>query len=175
LPNSTADGGARLRRRGVGKAREDRPLKRIDIVTACVMLALSGLVLVETGDLAYWAEFAPGSAFAPIWVAGAGIVLALALLVSALRGGDDVRADLPDRSGLARVLATLAGLWLVIVATPLLGLLTAATLFVAFLLLLVLRRPVLPSLLATAMTIALVAGVFVGWLNVSLPKGPFGI
>lgn len=150
-------------------------MKRIDIVTACVMLALSGVVLVETWSLGYWAEFAPGSAFAPIWVAGAGIVLSVLLLVEALRGGDDVPADLPTRPAMLRVLGTLAGLWLVIVATPLLGLLTAATLFIVYLLLVVLRRPLLPSLFATVATMALVAGVFVAWLNIALPKGPFGI
>lgn len=150
-------------------------MKRIDIVTACVMLALSGIVLVETWGLGYWAEFAPGSAFAPVWVAGAGIVLSILLLVEALRGDDDVPADLPTRPAMLRVLGTLAGLWFVIVATPLLGLLTAATLFIVYLLLVVLRRPLLPSLFTTAATMALVAGVFVAWLNIAFPKGPFGI
>ncbi len=150
-------------------------MKRIDIATACVMLALSAIVLGETWGLGYWAEFAPGSAFAPVWVAGAGVVLSVLLLVEALRGGDDEPADLPSRPAMLRVLGTLAGLWLVIVATPLLGLLTAATLFIVYLLLVVLRQPVLPSLFATAATMGLVAGIFVGWLNIALPKGPLGI
>ena len=51
----------------------------------------------------------------------------------------------------------------------------AAVLFMLFLLLLVLRRPLAPSLLTTAITGALVYGIFSAWLGIAFPKGIFGI
>ena len=52
-------------------------MKTVDIVTALIVLALSAGIMIGTHQLDYWAEFAPGSAFAPFWVGVAGIVLAL--------------------------------------------------------------------------------------------------
>jgi hypothetical protein len=37
------------------------------------------------------------------------------------------------------------------------------------------RRRVLPSLIVTVLTAALIHGVFVAWLNVQLPKGFLGL
>jgi hypothetical protein len=150
-------------------------VKRVEIITAVVMLALAALVLFESTELPYWAEFAPGSAFAPVWIAGAGALLSITLFVSAVQRSGDEPADLPDRTGIMRVVGTLAGLWFVIVATPYLGLLIAAAMLVLFMLLVVVRRPFLSSLFATAATMALVWGVFVAWLHISLPKGPLGL
>ncbi len=149
-------------------------MRRIDLITACVMLVLSGMVLAESRALPFWSEFAPGSAFMPVLVAAAGAGLAVLLGLQAWReaGGP---AHLPDAAGFARAVSTMAGLWGVVVLTPWLGLLPAAVLFMVFLLLVVLRRPLLPSLFATALTSMLIWGVFIGWLGVALPRGPLGI
>ena len=50
-------------------------MKRLDIVAALVMLALSAIVVVGTCGLPYWTDYAPGPAFAAFWVAGAGVLL----------------------------------------------------------------------------------------------------
>ena len=150
-------------------------MKTADILSAVVMFVLSGVVFLTTRDLPYWADFAPGSGFAPLWVAMTGAVLAIALLVGALRRQDDPPADWPDRTGWRRVLLTAAGLWAVIVLAPILGLMSTAVIFMLFLLLAVERRRLWPSLFTTAVTTALVYGVFSAWLGIAFPKGVIGI
>jgi len=150
-------------------------MRTADIVSAVIMLILSGAVLMATRDLPYWSDFAPGSAFAPFWVAATGAVLSVALLVGALRRESGPPVDWPDRAAFQRVVLTAAGLWAVVVLAPVLGLISTAVLFMLFLLLAVQRRRVLPSLLTTAITTALVYGVFVAWLGIAFPKGLMGV
>jgi putative tricarboxylic transport membrane protein len=150
-------------------------MKAADIASAVVMLILSGVVFLATRDLPYWADFAPGSAFAPFWVAATGTLLSVALFFGALRRQTSPPVDWPDRRGFHRVLSTAMGLWSVVVLAPILGLMTTAVLFMLFLLLVVERRRLLPSLLTTAITTALVYGVFAAWLGIAFPKGMVGI
>lgn len=150
-------------------------MKTADLISAVVMLVLSGVVFVATRDLPYWAEFAPGSAFAPFWVAATGAVLSIALFVNTLRRQSNPPVDWPDRSGFQRVILTAAGLWAVVAVAPFLGLVSTAVLFMLFLLLVVERRRLLPSLFTTAITTALVYGVFVAWLGIAFPKGMLGV
>ena len=137
------------------------------------MLGLSAIVIAGMSGYAYWSDYAPGPAFAPYLIAGSGIVLSLILLVAALRG-DEEPADWPDAIGRRRVLYTAVGLVLFVTALPYLGFVGAAVAFMLALLLLVLRRRVGPSLATTAITVAMVQGIFVLWLNVRLPAGPWG-
>lgn len=148
-------------------------MRRLDIATAVVMLGLSAIVIAGMSGYAYWSDYAPGPAFAPYLIAGSGIVLSLILLVAALRG-DEEPADWPDAIGRRRVLYTAVGLVLFVTALPYLGFVGAAVAFMLALLLLVLRRRVGPSLATTAITVAMVQGIFVLWLNVRLPAGPWG-
>ncbi|GAB4071195.1 tripartite tricarboxylate transporter TctB family protein [Ancylobacter sonchi] len=150
-------------------------MKVTNLVTAVLLLALSVLVLLGTWELPYWADFAPGSAFAAFWVALVGLVLALALLVSTLADDGREPHGFPDRRGVARVAALTAGLWLMVLLIPLLGFMTAAIAFSLFLLLGIERRPLVPSLFTTAVVSGLVYGVFIAWLGIALPAGPFGL
>jgi hypothetical protein len=50
-----------------------------------------------------------------------------------------------------------------------------ALLFMVFLLIFVERRRLVPSLFTTALTMALVYGVFSAWLGIAFPKGMLGI
>jgi hypothetical protein len=149
-------------------------MRRIELATALIMLVISGMVLVESRQLAFWSDFSPGSAFMPVLVAAAGAGLAVLLGLQAWRGPDR-QADLPTAAGLGRVLLTMAALWAIMALTPVLGLMTPVAIFIAFMLLAVLRRPLGPSLITTALTLGLIWGVFVGWLNIAVPRGPFGI
>jgi hypothetical protein len=150
-------------------------MRRLNIATALAFLALSAMVVAGTADLAYWSDFAPGPAFAPVWVAAAGTALALLLLVKEARDPTPEPADLPARAALARVLLTVAALALALVLAPRLGFVTTVIALTLFVLLVVERRRVLPSLVVTVLTAALIHGVFVAWLNVQLPKGFLGI
>jgi hypothetical protein len=137
------------------------------------MLGLSAIVIAGLSGYAFWMDYAPGPAFAPYLIAGSGILLALILLVAALRG-DQEQADWPDRVGGRRVLYTVIGLVLFVTALPFLGFAVSGIVFMMVLLLAVLRRRLVPSLATTAMTVALVQGIFVQWLDVRLPAGPWG-
>jgi len=85
------------------------------------------------------------------------------------------RTAWPERAALIRVAVILTGLAAVPLLAPLLGLVPALALFIAFLLLAVMRQPFWPSLAALAITMGLVYGIFVGWLGVPVPKGLLGI
>lgn len=146
------------------------------IVPALFMTALAIVILASTGDLPYWTDFSPGPAFGPRWVAIAAIALAAILTVQALRGlGPEVAVDLPTRSGALRAALTLLALIGFAALAPSLGLLVSAGLASLFLMLVVLRRALFPSLFSTAVTLALIYGVFGLWLGIPLPHGVFGI
>lgn len=146
-----------------------------NFIVALALFALSAGVLLGTWDLPYWADFAPGSAFAPFWVAMIGIVLAVALFVAALAEDGSEPHNFPDRRGIVRVVTLMAGLWLMVLLIPVIGFLSASVLFCLLLLLGIERRPLVPSLFATAVVMTLVYGVFIAWLGIALPTGPFGI
>jgi hypothetical protein len=150
-------------------------MRTVDIISSLVMFALSVMVFATTRHLPYWADYAPGSSFAPFWIAMAGAILSLILLVGALRRQDSPPGDWPDRSGATRVIMAAAALWTVIVVAPILGLMPVALAFVLFLLIVVERRPIVPSLATAAVTMALVYGVFSAWLGIAFPKGMLGI
>jgi putative tricarboxylic transport membrane protein len=150
-------------------------MRRLNIAAALVFLALSAVVVAGTWDLAYWSDFAPGPAFAPIWIAAAGAVLGLLLLVQEVRDPTREPADLPPRPALARVLLTVSALSLALVLAPRLGFVATVVALTLFVLLVVERRRFFPSLIVTVLTAALVHGVFVAWLNVQLPKGFLGL
>jgi putative tricarboxylic transport membrane protein len=148
-------------------------VKKSDVVPALLLLALSAAIAFDTRSLSFWADTTPGPAFLPVWLALAGVVLVLLRLLEARRS--DEKIDWPDRPALLRVALILGGLAAVPLLSPLLGLVPSLALFVAFLLLGVLRQPLWPSLATLAITIGVVYGVFVGWLNVPLPRGVLGI
>ena len=150
-------------------------MKTVDIVCALVMLVLSAVTYFATRDLPYWSEFAPGSAFGPVWVALAGVLISILLIVDALRRRENTPPDFPDRRGFTRVVMTAVALWVVVYLTPILGLIGTAVLFMLFLLLVVERRPLVPSLFTTLATTGLVYGVFSVWLGIAFPKGVLGI
>jgi hypothetical protein len=150
-------------------------MRRVNIAAALVFLGLSALVVAGTLDLAYWSDFAPGPAFTPIWIAAAGGILALLLLFREVRDPTPERADLPTRPALTRVLLTVVALSLTLALAPRLGFVAMIAALTLFVLLVVERRRIVPSLIVTVLTAALVHGVFVAWLNVQLPKGFLGL
>src|SRR5262245_18945052 len=148
-------------------------MKASDVVPALLMLALSAAIAVDRRGLGFWADTTPGPAFMPVWLAILGVVLVVLRLIEAR--GTATQVEWPDRPALTRAGLTLGGLIAVPLLSPLLGLVLSLALFVAFLLLVVLRQRLWPSLATLAITVAVVYGIFVGWLNVPLPKGILGI
>jgi phosphatidylserine synthase len=150
-------------------------MRGVNIATALVFLALSAVLVTGTWDLPYWSDFAPGPAFAAIWTAAAASLLALMLLIQEQRMPSLEPADWPGRSAFMRVVITTAALCVTLVLAPTLGFPVTVALLTFFVLTVVERRRLVPSLIVTALTTALIHGVFVAWLNVALPKGILGI
>jgi hypothetical protein len=145
-------------------------VKAVDIVTALIMIALAAVMVTATAHLTYWDEYAPGAAFIVRWVAGAGAILGLVLLVQAIRA--PTRAvDWPTGGGAMRVLAGIVALVAFIMVVPLFGTAITATAFMLVLLLVVQRQKLVPSLLTTVLTVGLVEAVFDLWLGVGFPRG----
>ena len=145
---------------------------KLDRVTAIVMFVFFTVLLFLSWPLGYWDEFAPSSGFAPIWVAVFGMVLAALLLFE--RVPDTLVTEAFDRAGLSRVLQAGGGILAFVLLTPFVGMILAGFLLMLGLLLIVLRRPLLASLFTSLISITLVYGIFVAWLNVALPKGFLG-
>jgi putative tricarboxylic transport membrane protein len=150
-------------------------MRMSDVVPALLMLALSAAIAFDTRSLSFWADTTPGPAFLPVWLAVAGVVLFVLRLAEARRTRGAVAAQWPERAALARVAMVVGGLVAVPLIAPLIGLVLALALFVAYLLLAVLRQPLWPSLAAVGITVGLVYGIFVAWLGVPLPRGLVGI
>jgi len=144
-----------------------------ELAPAVSALALSAVVLFSTWDLGYWSGTTPGPAFLPLWLVGAGVLVTGLSLAEVWRRseGDGDGAAWPDRSALRRVLLTFAGLLTVPILSPLLGMVMSAVLFITFLLLVVLQRPLLPSLATVAITGGVIQVIFVWWLGLPLPLG----
>ncbi|MBA4422318.1 MAG: tripartite tricarboxylate transporter TctB family protein [Syntrophus sp. (in: bacteria)] len=157
------------------KGREGCMKSSLDIVPALVMIVLSLITAFGVSSLDYWSQYTPGPAFAPYWIAAAGLVLSILLLVQTKLSNSCEKPDWPGRSGTIRILMTSFGLVLILILSSYIGMITATLIFILYLLLGILRRKLVPSLITTLITVALIYGVFVGWLRVSLPKGPFGI
>jgi putative tricarboxylic transport membrane protein len=148
-------------------------VKRIDIVAAILLLVMSAGVAFFTADLPYYTTFAPGPAFAAYWTAGGGALIGIALLFQALTTPDEP-ADWPDGVGARNVIWATAALWLLYVMLPYLGTLVSGLIFMMLFLLFIVKRPILPSVFASVLTVGIIEVVFVLWLNVDLPKGALG-
>jgi putative tricarboxylic transport membrane protein len=148
-------------------------MRMSDVLPALLMLVLSAAIAFDTRSLSFWADTTPGPAFLPIWLAVAGVVLFVLRLLEARRSPEVIAW--PERAAVVRIAVIVCGLAAVPLLSPLVGLVLALALFVAFLLLVVLRQAPWPSLVAVAITVSLVYAVFVGWLGIPLPKGVIGI
>jgi len=150
-------------------------MRRADIVSAALLLVLAAVVAGGTLDLPYWSEFAPGPAFAARWVALVASILAAVLLWEALTRREHAAIEWPDREGMRRVVLACVLLWAFLAALPWLGFTVDAALLMLAMLLGVQRRRPIPSLVATAITVAGAWGLFIAWLQIKLPAGPWGI
>ena len=148
-------------------------MRKLEMVPALFMIAASAVVILGTQSLAVWDGFTPGARFFPLFVGGIGLVLAALLLWQQWRGTDNSTVDRPDKAALVRVALTVAGLVTMAAGATVIGLVPMLAAFSMFMLLAVLRQPVLPSVI----TAAVIAGgtylVFVRMLGVQLPA-PLG-
>jgi hypothetical protein len=149
-------------------------MRRIEAVPALFILALAAGVFFGTAGLNYWDGVTPGARFFPAVLALVGTAVALFLLLAQARGFERVEVEPLSREGALRVGATFAALVALAVGVPVAGFVPMLAVFVLAVLLLILRRPVLPSLATAVIVAGFVHVVFVRWLAVPLPM-PLGI
>jgi putative tricarboxylic transport membrane protein len=137
---------------------------------------LLGLVWVwRSRELAYMDEFAPGAGFLPFWL-GVVLVGLVALYLFTARRAPAARspAARPPAANPGKVAAVAAGLLACIAAIGPLGLAVPLALYLLYLVRLVERRR-LPVAVGVAVgTTAAILLVFRVWLQVPLPRGPWG-
>ena len=149
-------------------------MRAANLAIAAGAILISMAILVGARQYPFWARTAPGTGLMPVLLGVAGLILGLTLLINTLRKPPSDPLDLPDRAMLLRIVWAMVGLVLVMLLTPVVGLLLALIAFMLFMMLGLLRSPMLPSLLTTAITAGLVYGVFMRWLHVPIPTGPLG-
>ena len=150
-------------------------MRMSDVVPPLIMLALSAVLVFGTWHLGYWRETTPGPAFAPVWLAAVGALLAILQLRSVRSAGGAGAYDWPDAVGMKRVATAFFGLVIFAAVSPLLGMVPSVALFVVLFLYALMGRPLVPTLMTAAVTAGMIYFIFVRWLDVSLPTGYFGI
>lgn len=148
-------------------------MRLINAAPAVLMLVLSGVMVVATLPLGVWNGFTPGPAFFPILISIFASALAVLLLLGIWRG-ESVGTNWPSRPVLATVGSVYAALIAFAVLTPVLGMLPSIALFLVVVMVVLLRQPVIGSLVAAAVTTALIYIVFVRWLALPLPAAILG-
>ena len=122
----------------------------------------------------YWSASGPGSGFLPFWLGIALAILAVILLVGAVRERDPGPAWAPRGHGAVRFVVVILATAVFIVLMPLLGMTLATALFLTVLLKALEGRS-WPTTLGVAVGMAVANwAVFVRWLGVPFPTGFLG-
>ena len=150
-------------------------MRSADRIAGAALLALSiAFAAYALRQYAYWGENGPGPAFLPFWVGLVLALLATMLLVGAVRARDPGEPWLPDRTGLIRIVIVLCATICYVALLNMLGMTIATALFLVVLVRWPDRMPWSTAVAVALAVAALNYVVFVRWLHVPLPEGPFG-
>ena len=150
-------------------------MRRADRVAAVILLALAvAYSATAARQYTYWGAGGPGSGFLPFWLGVALAILAVILLVGAVRQPDPGPAWAPRGHGAVRFVVVIVATAAFIVVMPIVGMTLATALFLTVLLKALEGRS-WPTTLGVAVGMAAVNwAVFVWWLGVPFPTGVFG-
>ena len=144
-----------------------------DRLPTAVLLAFGLVALEEARKLRFGSIARPGPGFFPVVLAAAFSLVCLVLLVGAVRGRDE-DAPVAARLGWAKIVATMAALFVYALVLEVVGF-VAATFALLLFFFRALERQRWPLALAGSLVTALLTYlVFKVWLNVQLPAGPWG-
>lgn len=146
-------------------------MTRADVAIGGVLTVVFVMLAWQATQLTYGTEFAPGPAFAPLWLGVLGAALAL---VTAVRARTAPAAPPLDFRAEGRVALAVLGVVVAVIVVPLIGFVTAFAVYLVFFSVLVVRlRP--PVALATSLAVTLfIYLVFARLLAVPFPVGPLG-
>ena len=144
-----------------------------DRLPTAVLLAFGLVALEEARKLRFGSIARPGPGFFPVVLAAAFSLVCLALLVGAVRGRDE-DAPVAARLGWAKIVATMAALFVYALVLEVVGF-VAATFALLLFFFRALERQRWPLALAGSLVTALLTYlVFKVWLHVQLPASPWG-
>jgi len=147
-------------------------LNRADAVIGAGLTIAFLAVAWSALRLPYWAQFAPGSGFAPLWFALAGAAVSGYV---AVRGLQAPVSDGVGRGGLVRVAAAVAALVIAMAAVPFTGFLIAISAYLLVVTFAVERLRPIVALASAGGTVALIYVLFIWVLRVPFPKGWLGV
>jgi putative tricarboxylic transport membrane protein len=140
-------------------------------LVAGVLCGLFAVLWIATAlGLPYMGEYAPGSGFLPLWLGVGLLALSAIHVVSSARA----RAAATPAGNWRKVVAVTLGLIVCVAVIEKLGFVVAVGAYLLFLLRGVEKEPWRTSLGVTVVVIAVLFGLFRLWLQVPLPKGPWG-
>jgi hypothetical protein len=160
-----------MRASGRGR-RERRPGAMIERGLNVVWCLLGVATMVNAWSLGVMGPSGPESGLFPLICGAVILVCGGALLLST--GHRQPDPDWPGGIRLARVAGVVAGLVVMALALPYLGFALSSAITTFVLLQTVERSKVLESLALTVVSVAVVMYVFGHWLNLVLPRGPWG-
>jgi len=150
-------------------------VQRADRITGAVLLVFAvGFALGGVTHYPYWVESGPGSGFLPAWLGGVMAALALLMLIRRPRAADAEVDWMPRGAGARRLIVVLAATVFYVAALKVLGMILASALYLAFIMRYLDRHA---WWLTVAIALATALGnwlLFVHWLKVPFPAGPFG-
>lgn len=152
-------------------------MKKADMITGVVLLALSGFVILETWRMPASATFGPGPAFLPFWLAVLLAVFATILFVSALQRQateKDHHSIFPGKEALLAITLVMVGLGFYILLIEVVGYLADTFLFIVFLMKAVEREKWPLTLMVAVGTTAVLFLTFQYLLQITLPSNMFG-
>ena len=143
---------------------------RGEIVAGLLCALFAALWIATALGLPYLGDYAPGSGFLPLWLGVSLLVLSIIHVVT------NVRTPVAGaRAGHWRkVVAVTLGLIVCVAVIEKLGFVVAVAIYLLFLLRAVEKESWRTSLGVSVGTIVVLFGLFRVWLQVPLPKGPWG-
>jgi putative tricarboxylic transport membrane protein len=143
---------------------------RGELVGGVLCLLFGTLWIATASGLTYMGDFAPGSGFLPLWLGVCLVALSAVHVLSCLR----TQAAHMPAGHWRKVLAVALGLILCVTVIEPLGFVVAVGAYLLFLLRAVEKEPWATSLGVTVGAIGVLFALFHAWLQVPLPKGPWG-
>jgi putative tricarboxylic transport membrane protein len=152
-------------------------MKKADMITGVVLLALSGFVIQDSLRMPASATFGPGAGFLPFWLSVLLALFATILFVSAWRRPatkKDSEAIFPGKQALIAITLVLVGLAVYIFLIEVLGYLADTFLFIVFLMKAVERENWRLTLMVAVGATAVLFITFQILLQITLPSNMFG-
>ena len=142
-----------------------------DLTTALVLLALAGLVLVDSARLGIgWGTDGPKSGFFPFWLAMISIVACVLIAVQAARSKTGKPFLTREQAGpVLKVVLPAAGM---VVATQIVGLYVGAALYIALYMRRIGRHAWWLVVVLSVFIPVVTFVIFERWFLVPMPKGP---